>query len=82
MLKESVETTIEDCERIVEYHTRLGWAAIDRWKARGKTSSAKSAAYHIYVARLMRCRYFVLMGIGDSKESDMPFPCEAGEENQ
>jgi hypothetical protein len=64
------------CEQAVEYHIRKGESAIKRWHKTHKAATARCAAYHIFTARVVKCRCVGLMGMGDIPESHMPFSQE------
>lgn len=67
--------TVGICEQLVEQHTRAARKAIDRWLVTKSTRSLRAAGWNIIRARLYRCQYLSLLGITDSTEHDMPFPC-------
>jgi hypothetical protein len=61
------------CEQATEFHVRKGRAAIRRWHTNCSLRTARTAARHIVWARIYRCRYLDLCGIGETcTEDDMP----------
>ncbi|MFH1918787.1 MAG: hypothetical protein ABIP48_02725 [Planctomycetota bacterium] len=77
--REFVRLTIADCEQLVEYHTRRARKAIARLEITGSTRSTRTAADHVYRARLYRWRYHEMIG-NEPGEADMPFPLLSEEE--
>ncbi len=69
--------TVGDCEQLVEHHTRKGCKAIARFIRTESYRTAKTAAFHMFRARLYRCLYLDLTGVDLEKphEDQMPFPC-------
>lgn len=72
--------TIADCEQLVEHHSRKAIKAIERFEQTRSKISARTAGHHIIYARLYRCTYLSLMGIEDSTEDDLPFPCRENDQ--
>jgi hypothetical protein len=62
-----------DCEQLTEYHVRRANRALFRFDVTRNPHTAKTAAEHIYRARLYRAKFHDLMGTAPT-ERDMPFP--------
>jgi hypothetical protein len=62
-----------DCEQLTEYHVRRAGRALFRFDVTGSLHTAKTAAEHIYRARLYRAKFHDLLGT-DQAERDQPFP--------
>lgn len=71
------DLTVAHCEQLVEQHSRSARKAIERWMACHSSAVLRAAGYSIIRARLYRTQYFVLMGMKNTTEADMPFPCSA-----
>lgn len=74
--------TVADCEQLVEQHSRVAKRAIEKWMKRRTKYFLRQAGQSIIRARLYRCQYFVLMGMENTTEADMPFPCSATDSDE
>jgi hypothetical protein len=65
--------TVGDCEQLAEYHARRARRMMMRFDITGSPHTAKTAAEHVYRARLYRLLYQHLMAV-ERNEGDTAFP--------
>lgn len=73
--KRHQDLTVGDCEQITEWRTRIARMWIKRFEEGHDKRSMVNAARNVLLARLYRCQFFTLMGMTETTEDDMPFPC-------